>query len=155
MRRNFLAFLLVALLLNATSFTAPRSVCAGGDPDAAFVEKVKAEVARLGVGANARVKVRLRDKTKIEGHVSEAADEHFVVTNAKTGAATTVKYSEVERIKGNNLSTGTKIGIGVAVAAAVGIIIAIVTRRGDGRNDSPCERRGITSPCPPGCVCTQ
>ncbi len=155
MLTKLLSLALAGLLAHAVGFVTPRPVGAAGDSDALFAAKVKAEVAKLGAGSNARVKVRLRDKTKLEGYVSEVAEEHFVVTDSKTGKAVTVSYSEVEKVKGNNLSAGAKIGIAVAVAAAVGVIIAVVAGRGGGRNDSPCARRDVTTPCPPGCVCAQ
>jgi len=62
----------------------------------------------------------------------------------------------VKGIKGNNLSSGAKIGIGVAIAAAVVGIIIGVTRGGDRNDDGGrCRVASITSPCPPGCVCAQ
>jgi hypothetical protein len=34
-----------------------------------FVEKVKAGIATLGTGSEAKIKVKLKDKTKIEGYI--------------------------------------------------------------------------------------
>ncbi|HWT01324.1 MAG TPA: hypothetical protein VN256_13835 [Pyrinomonadaceae bacterium] len=70
-------------------------------------------------GEAARVKVKLRDKTKLEGCVSASDGEGFTVVNPKTGAATPVAYAQVKSVKGNNLSTKAKIAIGVGIAAAV------------------------------------
>jgi hypothetical protein len=124
---------------------------------ALLASEVKAGVSAIGTGERARVRVRLIDKTEYHGYVTEIADDHFVVADAKTGATAPIYYTEVKGIKGNNLSTGAKIGIGVAVAAAVGIIIAVV--RGRPREeegpDTPCRPAGVTSPCPPGCICIQ
>ncbi len=63
----------------------------------------------------------------------------------------------VKQMKGNNLSSGTKVLIGVAIAAAViGVIVAILANRGDDNNNSGCRMTGIIiGPCPPGCLCTQ
>lgn len=88
-----------------------------------FAEKVKANVQRLGTGEAARVKVQLRDQTRLEGYISTADDEGFTVTNSKTGTATEVAYPQVKSVKGNNLSTGAKIAIGVGIAAAVILLI--------------------------------
>jgi hypothetical protein len=60
--------------------------------------KIKELIARLGTGPDARVGVKLRDKTDLAGYVSETAGDHFVITNSKTGAVTTVMYSQVEKI---------------------------------------------------------
>ena len=40
---------------------------------------------KLGVGESTRVKVKLRDQTKIEGYISDVGAETFSVTNRKTG----------------------------------------------------------------------
>ncbi len=65
----------------------------------------------------------MRDKTKLEGYVSAVGDDSFVVTDIKTGVATTVAYPQVKKVKGNNLSTGAKIAIGVGIAAVVLVVI--------------------------------
>ena len=90
---------------------------------ARFAEKVKANVLKLGTGESTRVKVKLRDQTKLEGYISDVGAETFTVTNRKTGMASTVAYPQVKSIQGNNLSTGAKIAIGVGVAAAIIFII--------------------------------
>jgi hypothetical protein len=87
-------------------------------------EKVKAGIARLGVGPEARVKVKLRDNTKLEGYVSDAGAEHFTVIEPGTGAVTNVEYSQVKQVKGNNLSKGSKIAIGIGAAVGVALLIA-------------------------------
>ena len=122
MFKKLLSIALAALLLNSIGI---RLVYADSkeEKQARFVEKVKANVLKLGTGETARVKVRLRDKTKLEGYVSAIGEDDFTVTDLKTGAATTVTYPQVKSVKGNNLSTGAKIAIGVGIAAAVIFII--------------------------------
>jgi hypothetical protein len=68
----------------------------------------------------------LQDKTRLAGYISEAKSDSFVVTNAKTGAMTTVAYSEVTQVKGHNLSTGAKIAIGIGIGAAIYIVVGII-----------------------------
>jgi hypothetical protein len=121
-----------------------------------LVAQVKTGIASLGTGPSSRVRVVLTDKTKYHGYITEIAEDHFVVADAKTGAKASIAYSEVKGIKGHNLSTGTKIGIGVAIAAAVAIIIAVVKGRNKNENVPPCTRTAqVGVPCPPGCVCIQ
>jgi hypothetical protein len=79
---------------------------------------------KLGTGSDARVEVKLRDKTKLKGHISDVGSESFAVVDDKTGSATTVTYRQVKQVKGNNLPTGVKIAIGVAIFLAVVFIIA-------------------------------
>ncbi|HXG67704.1 MAG TPA: hypothetical protein VNO70_21560 [Blastocatellia bacterium] len=78
---------------------------------------------KLGVGKDARVEVKLRDKAMLTGYVSAAGEDSFVVTDPETGAAITVAYPDVAQVKGNNLSKGAKIAIGVGIAAAVLIAV--------------------------------
>ncbi len=122
MFRKLFSLALVALLLNTVGM---RLAYADSkeEKQARFVEKVKVNVLKLGTGEAARVKVKLRDKTKLEGYVSAVGEEDFTITDRKTGVATTVAYPQVKSVKGNNLSTGAKIAIGVGIAAAVIFII--------------------------------
>lgn len=123
MLKKCLSLALAVLLVQVLSVPA---LAGAGEKGARFAEKVKAGVARLGTGPEARVKVRLRDKTRVEGYVSAAAGDHFVVADARTGAAVGVPYAQVKSVKGNNLSTKAKVAIGVGVAVAVVVVIAVV-----------------------------
>ena len=122
MFKKFLSLLLVALLINL-AWARPALADSKEEKQARFVEKVKASVLKLGTGEAARVKVKLRDQTKLEGYVSAADGEGFTVMNPKTGTATPVAYPQVKSVKGNNLSTGAKIAIGAGIAAAVVLLI--------------------------------
>jgi len=53
------------------------------EKEAKFAEKVKAEITKLGVGMDARIKVKLKDGTKLKGYVSEIKDSEFVVTDLR------------------------------------------------------------------------
>ena len=122
MRMKLLAFLLVAAVVNVAGMR-----LAYADPkeerEARYAEKIKASVLKLGVGESTRVKVKLQDKTKLEGYISDAGPDTFTVTDRKTGVATTVAYPQVKSVQGNNLSTGAKIAIGVGIAASIIFII--------------------------------
>jgi hypothetical protein len=122
MYKKLFSLVLIALLINLAGV---RLAYADSkeEKQARFTEKVKANVLKLGTGEAARVKVKLQDKTKLEGYISAANGEGFIVTNPKTGVATQVAYPQVKSVKGNNLSTGAKIAIGVGIAAAVIFII--------------------------------
>ncbi len=120
MLKKICSLALTALLLQAAAV--PALAATKAEKEAQRAEKVRTQIAKLGTGSGARVKLELRDKTKLEGYVSEAGAESFVVTD-KTGKATTVGYPQVGKAKGNNLSTGAKIAIGVGVAAAIVLLI--------------------------------
>lgn len=146
----------VCFILLQTVISIPNSAAGyAKKTDAERIEKVKAGVSALGTGTDAKVKLKLRDKRKLTGYISRVGNDSFSVVE-KSGTETTIAYSEVMQVKGNNLSKGTKILIGVGIAAAaVGIIIAVLAGRNKG-NDSPCvSSTQVGVPCPPGCVCTQ
>ena len=118
MFRKVVTLMLVALVVNLGGV---RLTYADSkeEKQARFAEKIKANVLKLGTGESTRVKVKLRDRAKLEGFISDAGAESFTVTNRKTGVVTTVAYAQVKSVQGNNLSTGAKIAIGVGVAVAV------------------------------------
>ena len=120
MLKKICSVALAALLLQAAA--APALAKTNAEKEAKRVEKVRTQIAKLGTGKDAVIRVELRDKTRLEGYVSEIGAESFIVTN-KAGMATTVAYPQVGKVKGNNLSTGTKIAIGIGVAAAIVLLI--------------------------------
>jgi hypothetical protein len=112
---------LALLLINAGAATALAKSAA--EKEAARAAKVQQAVAKLGTGEAARVRLELRDGSKLGGYVSAAGGESFTVTSPKTGVATVVPYPQVKKVSGNNLSTGAKVAIGVGIVAAVVIIL--------------------------------
>ena len=122
MFKKLVTLLLVALVMNLAG---ARLAYADSkeEKQARYAEKIKTNVLKLGTGESTRVKVKLRDQSKIEGFISDAGAETFTVTDRKTGVATVVAYPQVKSVQGNNLSTGAKIAIGAGVAAAIIFII--------------------------------
>jgi hypothetical protein len=120
MLKKICSAVLAALLLQAAA--APAFANTNPKKEAERAGKVHAQLAKLGTGRDALVRVELRDKTKLDGYVSEASADSFTVTDAK-GNATAVPYRQVKKAQGNNLSTGAKIAIGAGVAAAVVLIV--------------------------------
>ena len=120
MLKKVCSAILAALLLQAAA--APAFANTNAKKDAQRAEKVRSELSKLGTGADAQVRLELRDKTKLEGYLSEASADTFTVTD-KEGKSTTVPYQDVKKARGNNLSTGAKIGIGVGIGVAVTLII--------------------------------
>jgi hypothetical protein len=95
------------------------------------LERVKKDVARLGVGSKAKATVTLNDGRKVKGYVHSAGDDDFVVRDTKTDAPTTVRYADVKNVDDNRGHRNAKlavlfVGIGAAVtlAAVFGAIAA-------------------------------
>ena len=128
MLKKICSFALAALLLQAAA--APALAKSSAEKEARRAEKVRTQLADLGTGSDARVKLVLRDKTRLEGYVSEAGPESFVVVN-KAGVATTVAYPQVAKAKGNNLSTGATIAIGIGIGAGITLLIALIIAASD------------------------
>ncbi|HEX4950409.1 MAG TPA: hypothetical protein VFZ34_27335 [Blastocatellia bacterium] len=124
MLRKPLVHLVVSALLWSSLGLPAVAAKSKAEKEAQRIQKVKANILRLGTGPEARVVLVLQDKTKLVGHVRLAGDESFTVVEAKTGTETTITYPQVKTARGHNLSTGAKIAIGVAVG--VGIVLLIV-----------------------------
>lgn len=122
MFRKLTTLLLVALIVNLAGVRLAYAE-SKEEKQARYAEKIKTNVLKLGTGESTRVKVKLRDKAKLEGFISDAGPENFTITDRKTGVATTVAYPQVKSVQGNNLSTGAKIAIGVGIAAGIIFLI--------------------------------
>ena len=120
------SIIVACLLALSTIGQQPASAISKPDKDARFAQKVKAAIVQLGTGQSSQVHIKLRDKTRLTGYVSEIGDTSFVVTDLKSAETTTVGYPDVVQVKGNNLSTRTKIIIAAAVIAGIAITLYIV-----------------------------
>lgn len=115
-----LSIVLTQLLYLPTAMAKP-----SGSKEEQQLEKLKAGIRRLGIGPDARIKVKLKDKTKISGYISEAGDDSFVVVDAKTGKSNIVAYPQVARAKGNNLSSNEKLAITLVVVGILAVVILL------------------------------
>lgn len=135
MHMKFVSVALVGLL-TFVSAAAPARGADRASRDAQKREKLAAKVRTgvqsLGIGPDARIQVQLRDKTRLVGYVSSTAEEEFFVTDSATGQSTGVPYTDVTKVRGNNLATGWKIGIGVGIALAIVLILVATEVIGDG-----------------------
>lgn len=126
MLRKSLATIVALVLLQMLLCVQPASASSRAEKNAKLAAQVKEKLSTFGVGNSARMAVKLRNKTVLAGYVESTAEESFVLTNLKTGDSTTVAYADVTQVRGQNLSTGAKIAIGIAIGvAAVLIVLAI------------------------------
>ena len=115
---------LIALALSTLSVWAlcsPSALAAlKEDEQAQLAEKIKSAVAKLGTGPDARIEVKLHDKTRLKGYIREANAENFVLVDDKTGDSTQITYPQVKQAKGRNRLSGDKI----LAVAIIGFIVA-------------------------------
>lgn len=129
MPKRFLSVSLIVLLLNLVGII---PAYANSQDDAQVraqardARKVKIGILKLGLGANARVQLTLRDGRKVKGYIREAGQDSFVVVDAKTGASTTITYTQVKQIKGNNLATGAKVALKLGAILAIGLGLSLL-----------------------------
>jgi hypothetical protein len=93
------------------------------------VEKVKAKVAKIGVGEKAKATVYLKDGTKKKGYIGQAGDENFVLRDRKTDAPTTISYSDVTKVdsnRGHSTARNLALGIGIGAGAFLGILLLAI-----------------------------
>jgi preprotein translocase subunit SecF len=114
---------MIGLVLNLAFL---HSTASANSTEQQFAARVKTEIAKLGTGRDARVKVKLKDKTKAAGYVSEISEDSFTFVNEKNDSVTKIQYQQVKQEKGNNLSKGATIAITIGVLVAIGILFGIL-----------------------------
>lgn len=119
-----LSIFLVALTL----VTAPlaRLGQAQASVNDARIAKVKEQVARRIAEKKTRVKIKLLNGTELKGNIDKADDQRFTVSEDKTGKKVEVAYTDVVKVEGRGMGTGTKIGLIAAVTAGVLVVIAAI-----------------------------
>lgn len=124
MQKKFQSILVFSLLFSLVCFTTVKANPLS-TKEIKLAENIKANITKLGTGKNAKVKVKLKDGTKLKGFVSQINADGFVVMNEKNNTTTEVAYKNAKQVKGNNLSTGVKIAIGVVIVFVVFAIIGL------------------------------
>jgi len=95
MFKKSLLTILAVLFINLTSAGPAR---AGVAQDADRARKARETIAKVGTGPAARVEVRLKDGTKLKGHVVESSEDGFTVAD-DSGKTIRVAYPDVEKVK--------------------------------------------------------
>jgi hypothetical protein len=127
MMKSYLTCLLASLLLLAA--TSQPVAAKQGDTPATPVEKVKAKVAKLGVGEKAKATVFLKSGTKTKGYIAQAGDDEFVLRDRKTDAPTTIRYVDVAKVesnRGHSTARNLGLGIGIGAGALLLTILAVI-----------------------------
>lgn len=113
---RFAAILLIpALLSNNEAFAARKPV----DPVV-----TKAMVQGRGVGQGMRVS--LVDKTEVKGLIVSIGDQSFAVKQKDAEKPVDVEYAQVASVHNQKMTTGQKVGIGVAIFGSAVVVTAVV-----------------------------
>lgn len=128
---RILSLLLVALLVFSSAGFADQPALTtetqqGQAAEAPQAAKIKAQVQKRGAGEKSKVRVTLGNGTTVKGYISKIEETSFEVNGNKTGHATSISYTDVQKIQGPGLSTGAKIGIGVVAGAAIVVVVIVV-----------------------------
>jgi len=97
------------------------------------IEKVKIQVAKVGVGEKARATITTKDGAKIKGYVSQAGDDDFVMRDRKISSPTAIRYADVakvERNQGHSIAKIVLISIGAGTAIVLASIYLAIKRNG-------------------------
>ena len=123
MFRTLLSLLLAGLLVLSMSGAA-----ALAQTSAQAVEQARLKVAKMGVGAKARVTVRTKDGRKLKGFISQAGSDDFVVRDRNSGEATTISYNDVTKVednRGHSTLRNVLIGVGIGAGALLTTLLII------------------------------
>jgi len=122
---------LLAIVLFVASISLP---VAAQQTNSNGTDKVKAKVAKLGVGEKAKATVILKDGTKKKGYVGQAGDDDFVLRDRKTDSPTTIRYSDVTKVesnKGHSTARNLALGIGIGAGAFLAVIAIVFASLND------------------------
>src|SRR4051812_19141149 len=103
---------------------------ASAQTDNKKAEKAKQKIAKLNIGRKSRLDVKTQDGHEIVGWLSDRHEDDFVVTDDFNDVKT-IRYSEVDKFVGKDLSTGTKVWIGVGVGFAFALNLIWIGQHAD------------------------
>jgi len=110
--------------------------------DQQATEKIRTKVLKIGVGTNARVAVKLRDNTQLNGYISDAGQDSFTVVEKQTGSSKTISYADASSVKkaGSSMSAKPWIILGAAVvgAAVTWAVVKPAVCDGGAQTRGPC-----------------
>ncbi|HEX8494894.1 MAG TPA: hypothetical protein VF658_18780 [Pyrinomonadaceae bacterium] len=121
MRQKLRSLVVLTLLVSLVCYTSVRA-SSNPDQDAEARAKVKYALIELGTGPDARVKIKLRDKTELKGYISDLDDDHFTLVQDKTGASIEIAYEQVQKVKGKHHFNGDRLLAIVIVAGLLAVI---------------------------------
>jgi hypothetical protein len=89
------------------------------------VDKIKAQISEISTKPNHQVEVVLTDKRKLKGVITETSDNSFIIRNKKNLESLSVQYSQVQKVKAQQLSTKATVIIGIALIVGIVVVAAV------------------------------
>jgi hypothetical protein len=132
MIKKCLSLTLACLLLVTANFSLV-SAQTRADETASSTAEVKKSVLKRGTGENKRVKVKMRNGTKLKGYISQAGEDSFELTDSKNKQSRSILYSDVASVKRNGISKtaiGVIAGLGAAAAVVLYVVLAPICNEG-------------------------
>ena len=124
MFKTTLSLFMVTVLLQVgilSGFAASR-----GDISETQVSKIKADIAKRGMGEKATVQVKLRSNKQLKGYISEAGEDRFTLTMPKVNESIPVAYSDVLEVKKPTIASSMLFVLGFG-AMATGAVVVIAS----------------------------
>jgi len=123
--RTYLNCLLASVLFIASISTPVAAQ--KNNSEGTTVDKVRAKVAKIGVGEKAKATVILKDGTKKKGYIGQAGSDDFVLRDRKTDSPTTISYTDVSKVESNKgHSTARNLGLGIGIGAGAFLAILLI-----------------------------
>lgn len=147
MYEKLFSLMLAAFVIQTICIT-PVSAVVRTDKVTQHIAKMKERVS-VNHLEKKRVVITRRDGTKLKGHISEIKENSFIINDEQTGITSEVNNNDVTQVKpkGNGLSTGAKILIGVGIAATAVVVLVLVTKP-LGKSPFPkCNADQSNAPC--------
>jgi hypothetical protein len=120
MPRKFLALALSVLLVHTYAVT-PLQAGAQTAVKPSHIDDIRSKVAVAGVSSEKLVQVRLKDGTKLKGHITAIQEDSFDLALVPTGEKKSVLYSDVSNFGSSWSSKKVLLIVGVAVGTLVAI----------------------------------
>lgn len=132
MRQKLWSLLALSLLFSLACYTSVRA-SSNLEDDAKAVAKVKYALIEVGTGRNARVEIKLHDKTKLKGYISDLDDDQFTLVQDKTGASIQIAYRQVQKVNRKHHFHLSDRGLAIVVLAGLFAVIGgqVIASGGD------------------------
>jgi hypothetical protein len=98
------------------------SVRASSNPEEDVKAAAEVKPALAKPGPDARIEIKLLDKTKLKGYLSELSDDQFMAAEDRAGAVARIAHPQIQKVTGRNHLTRDRV---LAIVIVVGLLAVI------------------------------